>query len=126
MKTKYLDQFFTLFVNYGIQWWNDRDLSLPEEAKLATQNYFDKTDMFKQFINEKVENSELVLDEKGSIQASIFYRMYQEWYRNTKNLNISLEDFKEQACKDFISKRTKLYIIYQGIRMINEEDNTQD
>ncbi len=125
LKSKYLDQFFTLFVNYGIQWWEDRDLSLPDAAKEATEIYFEKTNIFKQFINEKVENNEFILEENGTIQANIFYKMYQEWYIRTTKLNISLEDFKEQATKYFIFKKTKFCNNYLGLRLLTDEDNEE-
>jgi len=53
MQTKYLDDFFSLIIEAGREWWKDKNLSLPEIASNETKNYFCQNDTISMFIKDK-------------------------------------------------------------------------
>ena len=111
-----LDQFFTLFVNYGMEWWKTFDLSMPEEYTSSTQNYIQETNILQQFINEKIEENVLTLDTNGTIQSSVIYSMYKHWLQsNNPSIKVNPKEFKENMRKIYTFKETKKCNVFIGI-----------
>lgn len=111
-----LDQFFTLFVNYGMEWWKTFDLSMPEEYTSSTQNYIQETNILQQFINEKIEENVLTFDTNGTIQSSVIYSMYKHWLHSTNpSIKVNPKEFKENMRKMYTFKETNKYNVFIGI-----------
>jgi P4 family phage/plasmid primase-like protien len=120
LKTKYLDDFFSLIIDGCISWWKDKNLNLPEIALQETKKYFEENDTILQWINECCE---LGKSDDYREQPSILYSKYSDWCI----LNDYKRDIKQKfgevmtskfGEKNKVSINKKQVWIYSGIKIL--------
>jgi len=118
MQTKYLDDFFSLIIEAGREWWKDKNLSLPEIASNETKNYFCQNDTISMFIKDKCIEGKDYRE-----QPQILFEAYSYYCQENEVKKESKQKFGE-----IISKRygEKVYLtidkkrlwFYKGIKLL--------
>jgi P4 family phage/plasmid primase-like protien len=120
IRSKYLDDLFSLIIDGGVEWWKDKDLTLPKIAENETNKYFFENDTITQWITECCElgNSE---DHKE--QPSVLFDTYTQWCISNNYKKESKQKFGEILVsklgdKKQVSINKKQVWFYLGIKIL--------
>lgn len=92
IKTKYLDEVFTLLVHSGsVKFYEDRHFNIPPCIKTAQADFLDRKDVIKQFIENRIEFTEY---EHGRIPTRDISAVFKNWCKETDNSFQGISDKK--------------------------------
>ena len=120
IKTKFIDDFFSLLIDGCVSWWEDKNLILPPIASLATKEYFEENDTVSQWIKECCETG---VGEQYKEQPSILFEKYNEWCIINSCKRESKQKFGDIISlkfgdKKYITINKKRVWIYEGIKLL--------
>jgi len=116
LKSKYLDEVFTYFVQGAIKYNKNKILKVPESHRMARENYIESIDDLSSFIKEHCE-----IGKNLSVLSSEFLEKYNEWAESS---NATKLNFKTIKCKmekrKYDRRRNNKGMIYTGLGLKDE------
>ena len=94
----------------GCLQWQKEGLEMPDEIRIATNEYRDEMDIVRSFAKDRIK-----MKPGNKIKASLIYTAYKQWARDGNEYMMSNQKFGLEFAKKYEKRNVGGYIYYMGI-----------
>lgn len=94
----------------GCLQWQKEGLEMPDEIRIATNEYRDEMDIVRSFAKDRIK-----MKPGNKIKASLIYTAYKQWARDGNEYMMSNQKFGLEFAKKYTKKNVGGYIYYMDI-----------
>lgn len=90
--------------------WQKEGLEMPDEIRIATNEYRDEMDIVRSFAKDRIKAKP-----RNKIKASLIYTAYKQWARDGNEYMMSNQKFGLEFAKKYVKRNVGGYIYYMDI-----------
>lgn len=90
--------------------WQKEGLEMPDEIRIATNEYRDEMDIVRSFAKDRIK-----MKPGNKIKASLIYTAYKQWARDGNEYMMSNQKFGLEFAKKYVKRNVGGYIYYMDI-----------
>ena len=94
----------------GCLQWQKEGLEMPDEIRIATNEYRDEMDIVRSFAKDRIK-----MKPGNKIKASLIYTAYKQWARDGNEYMMSNQKFGLEFAKKYVKRNVGGYIYYMDI-----------